>query len=641
MEYRRDIDGLRAVAVLPVVLFHLKSSWMPGGFVGVDIFFVISGYLITTVLLDELRRTGRFSIGRFYERRIRRIFPALFTVLLFSIVTALIIFLPADAKALGRSLLWTVFFSSNVLFSREAGYFDQPAATQPLLHTWSLAVEEQFYLLYPIFLFLVLRVGRRRFGAAIGTALVASFALSIWALDAYPVRTFYLAPTRAWELLIGAFLAAGVLPPLTSATAASALGAFGLGLIAVSLVTFSGAMSFPGAWALLPTAGAALVIHAGSTRQALTHRLLGVPVVVVVGLLSYSLYLWHWVAIVFTRYFLIRPIVDSERLLVFASSVAMAWASWRFVERPFRGSGGVGSRRAVFAGATAISVVTVAGAIALIASAGWPDRFTTEALRLAQSAEDKWPERNRCINTMCGVGAPGVAPTFLLWGDSHARAVAPLFDARAREVGTAGVVATWNGCPPLSAGARFDPGYDGCGGFNASILGQITKRNISTVFLHARWALYVEADRYKDEDGPIAALTPALRSSDNVSTFEALFEKTLADLEARHVRVVVIAGTPEVGINVPSALARSVARQPAPTIAPSRTEFWSRQRRTIELMARVAAVHGAQVVYPHELLCGQDSCDVIRDGQPLYTDEHHLGLHGLTYLRPLFDTLLP
>lgn len=641
MEYRRDIDGLRAVAVIPVVLFHLKGSWMPGGFVGVDIFFVISGYLITTVLLAELDETGRLSIARFYERRIRRIFPALFAVLGLSAVAAVLLFLPADLIAYARSLLWTAFFSSNMWFSTQGGYFTQPAATRPLLHTWSLAVEEQFYVLYPLFLVLVLRLGRRRFGAAIGAALLASLAMSIWAVDDHLKLSYFIAPTRAWELLIGAFLATGTLPAPRSAGLASGVGLMGLALIGLSLVWFNGSMPFPGAWALVPTVGAALVIYAGTNDQSLTHRLLGLAVVVGIGLLSYSLYLWHWVTIVFARYYVIRPLVDAERVLVLIASLGLAWLSWRFVERPFRGRAGVGTRTSVFAGAAVASGLVLAGAFALAHGTGLPQRFTPEALRLAAAENDYGPRFYRCMNSICSIGAEGAEPSFMLWGDSHARALVPLFEERAKEAGLAGFMASWNGCPPLLTLRRYEPGFESCTAFNNGVLDRIRTRHIRMVFLHARWALYVEGARYKDEDGEPAALSADLSTSDNAQIVETLLDQTLDTLQQAQVRVVLIAGTPEVGINVPSALARSDARPMPLALAPSASDFTARQGRALDIIRRVAGKHGVRVVYPHEPLCGDQGCDIIRDQHPLYMDADHLSLHALPYLRPLVSALLP
>jgi len=229
--YRPDIDGLRAVAVLPVVLFHARIAGFEGGFIGVDVFFVISGYLITGILLDDLRQE-RFSILRFYERRIRRIFPALFLVFFFCLVVAYVIFLPLAFENFAKSLLAATFFSSNVLFWFESGYFDAPSEFKPLLHTWSLAVEEQFYIFFPIFLFAVWRVARRHLKWITASILALSFLIGVWQVRVEPSGTFFVPPARIWELMLGALLAMGAVPRVGGAAVPQAAAVLGLGRIA-------------------------------------------------------------------------------------------------------------------------------------------------------------------------------------------------------------------------------------------------------------------------------------------------------------------------------------------------------------------------------------------------------------------------
>ncbi len=299
MKHRSDIDGLRAIAVIPVVLFHAGVRHVAGGFIGVDVFFVISGYLITTILLEDIRR-DRFSIAAFYQRRARRILPALFAVLLFASLAAYKLLLPNDAYEYGRSLLATLGFISNIAFSRQMGYFDAPAEMKPLLHTWSLAVEEQFYILYPLFLFLVTRYFRKRYAVAIGSVLALSLAYSIGRSDTQAATSFYLPTTRAWELLIGGLLAIQSLPKLRHQLSANLLGFFGLGLISYSVFAFSAATPFPGYHALFPCVGAALIIYSGMAVEPLVGRVLSAKPLVFVGLISYSLYLWHWISLLFS-----------------------------------------------------------------------------------------------------------------------------------------------------------------------------------------------------------------------------------------------------------------------------------------------------------------------------------------------------
>ena len=304
LRYRADIDGLRAIAVLPVVLFHFGFSTFAGGFVGVDVFFVISGFLITSLIVVEIDES-RFSIVRFYERRIRRIFPALFLVIIVTSIASAIILLPNDLKRYAKSVVAADWFFSNFEFWREAGYFDVDAHQKPLLHTWSLAVEEQFYLIFPPFLLLAARYLRRRYLLIIMPIFVLSLTFSIWAVYAKPSLAFYLTPSRMWEIMLGAWLAlipweAGkrFIPP----SGYGLLTLLGIGMIAYGVFTFSANTPFPGAMALLPCGGAALVIFGGQNHPSMVSRLLATGPLVFVGKISYSLYLWHWPLIVLAAY---------------------------------------------------------------------------------------------------------------------------------------------------------------------------------------------------------------------------------------------------------------------------------------------------------------------------------------------------
>ena len=287
--YRAEIDGLRAIAVVSVVLFHYGFG-IDGGYVGVDIFFVISGYLITGLITPRLI-AGTFSPLEFYERRCRRILPALTVVLIISSIAAFILFLPKDLAIYSRSLAATSLFSSNFLFWRQAGYFDTASITKPLLHTWSLAVEEQFYILFPPALFIVYRVFRRTAHMLILFALAISLAFSTWAVTRHPHAAFYLAPSRAWELLLGAVISLELAPRVARYVARTALSLIGLVAITVSIFLFDPTTPFPGLAAVLPCLGTALVIHAEREELTCVGRALSWRPVTLVGLLSYSLVL--------------------------------------------------------------------------------------------------------------------------------------------------------------------------------------------------------------------------------------------------------------------------------------------------------------------------------------------------------------
>ncbi len=632
--HRPDIDGLRAVAVVPVVLFHAQIAPWSGGFVGVDVFFVISGYLISRLILAEME-TGGFSPARFYERRVRRILPALFVVLLVASVAAYRLLLPDDTAAYGGSLLAALLFSSNVLFARQTGYFDQPAETKPLLHTWSLGVEEQFYLAYPLFLVLVGRYGRQRYALAIGSMLVLSFGWSLWSTTASPGPAFYLAPGRLWELLVGGFLATQVIPEIPNRRWAALLGLFGLAAIGYSLITFSSSTPFPGWHALIPVLGAASVIHSGAGAVSLVSRALSAAPLVFVGLISYSLYLWHWILLVFVRYFVIRPMTGLETTLAIAASVVLAILSWRFVERPFRGPQGIGSRSAVFAGALLGSLGL--GAFGLLATTtdGLPGRFSPETLRLLGGRNDVWARRAECVDRHCRIGDPGAEETFVLWGDSHAGAIAPAMEQAALAGRRAGLLISQNTCPPLHR-LTTDRDHQPCAAFADSALAVIDARPIRLVVLHARWGFYADGEPYRGEN----RLAPTARMGDNAAAFEPMLRTTLAALRTRRLEVVIVASVPDVGVRVPTALAQRSRSGSSAEIAPRYPDFMVRQAAAFGTLGRIAAEYGVRVVYPHEVLCDETRCAVERDGWALYTDGDHLSVHGATMLVPMLSGLL-
>ena len=510
--YRADVDGLRAVAIVPVLLFHANFAAFQGGFVGVDIFFVISGFLITGLIFPEVAQ-GRFSIRNFYERRVRRIFPALFAVLLFCTLVAAVLLLPGDFKSFGRSLLATTFFASNFFFYSESGYFDTDAHGKPLLHTWSLAVEEQYYILFPLFLLFFQRYLRGQQLLFTWLVVVVSLLLSVTLTPTQPEQSFYLAHTRAWELGLGALLALGAFPRAHRHVTRNAAALLGAALIVVAVTSYSGSVPFPGIAAAAPCVGAALIIWAGTGGPNVVGRLLQTKPFVAVGLVSYSLYLWHWPLLVFARYWTVRELTRLEAVAALAVAAIAASLSWRYVERPFRGKSGLLDRRTLFAVAAAVMAVTATAGAVVASRSGFPGRMDPVTTALAAGADDRrprdWTCGNRSIGAvrkhrLCRIGAASdLAPSFLVWGDSQARSLADAIgDVAARE-GRAGLLATRNGCAPLVGVARqHDSKTRGCPEFAAEVLKLVEgDASIRDVILVARWALYAEGTRYKSEHG--------------------------------------------------------------------------------------------------------------------------------------------
>jgi len=384
MEYRREIDGLRAFPVLPVILFHAGFPAFSGGFVGVDVFFVISGYLITSIILTEMQ-AGTFTIIGFYERRVRRILPALFFVMFACLPFAWLWMLPDDIKDFSKSLVAVSVFASNILFWRQSGYFETAVEVKPLLHTWSLAVEEQYYLLFPIFLLLTWRFGKRWIVGILIAVAIISLALAQWGSSNRPAATFFLLPTRGWELLIGVLIAFYLFGKRAEIKEAEnnrpneAVSLIGLLLITYAVFAFNKSTPFPSIYAVIPTIGTALVILFAHP-QTLVGNLLGSKGLVNIGLISYSAYLWHQPLFAFARHR--SDGEQSATLLLVLSCIALvlAYVSCKYIEKPFRNRGHI-NRRTLFV----LSLIASASLIAVGAYGYYKDGFID---RLTAATED-------------------------------------------------------------------------------------------------------------------------------------------------------------------------------------------------------------------------------------------------------------
>lgn len=433
--YRTDIDGLRAVAVLLVMGDHFRTH-LSGGYVGVDVFFVISGYLISAAILKEMGN-GTFSIVNFYERRIRRIFPALIVMLLGVCALSYRYLFPTELTDYARSLLAAMFSVSNFWFWHQAGYFDAPSAFKPLLHTWSLAVEEQFYIFFPIFLVLIRRFARRQLKAAILAFAALTFALAIFSVKRDATAAFFFSPLRAWELLIGTIVSQRYVPVIRSAIGRNAATLAGMLMILVPSLGYTASTPFPGLSALPPCLGAALIIAGGDTGTSLVGRLLSLRPVVFVGLISYSLYLWHWPVLVFQNIggmvAQLPPYDRRLKLAMFAISMVLGYLSWKFVETPFRkGPLRPGKRQLFVVNGIGVALVSALG-VGVLATNGLPSRFPPDALQAASyldytmkapfreglcfiGSDNSFADFNQ--STCLAEGAN--KPTVLLLGDSQA-----------------------------------------------------------------------------------------------------------------------------------------------------------------------------------------------------------------------------
>lgn len=637
--YRTDIDGLRAVAVLSVVLYHIGMPHFPGGYVGVDIFFVISGYLITRIVYTEAC-AGRFSFARFYERRARRLLPALFVMIAAGFVAAWFVSSPYDLDQYGLSATAALFFVANFHFKDAIDYFNPDAEYHPLLHTWSLAVEEQFYLIFPVLLILALRFNR--VALVVGAVAAISLAASVQFTKVDPDIAFYLVPFRAWELMAGAAIALGFTPALESRPAREAVAAAGLLMIAIAVGVFDDQTAFPGVAALLPAIGAALIIHAGGGGETLVGRGLSLRPMVFVGLISYSLYLWHWPILAFLRlYQASTEITPTQALPVLVLSMIVAALSWRYVEQPFRRPGKL-RRAQVFgwsaAGAAALGLVGLAAHL----TEGAPARTSPEYRLLAAGAQDVEPERFDCVARMperppCRIGPAGAPADLLLLGDSHAASIVGALRWAENGQGRAFWLAAHVACPPALGITVVGASREAtCATHTEAVIRWLEsgEGGVKRVLLAARWAFYfsgILSERNADKPFPlILEESPQPNRPDpaaNAGLLRSGLERTLERLRAAGIEVYVLGAIPEIGWNVPRKLAVANWRGAAPPQAPDLSAYDRRNGGANALLRSLSNRYDAHFVPVGQLFC-QPECALARLGRPLYVDADHLSSFG-------------
>jgi peptidoglycan/LPS O-acetylase OafA/YrhL len=610
-KYRPDIDGLRAMAVLPVVFFHLHVRYFNGGFVGVDIFFVISGYLITKLIWGEMEN-GDYSVTRFYVRRARRIFPALFFVSIVSAVLVVALCLPSEVKAFKESLIATALFVSNIYFYLTEDYFGRGAASLTLLHTWSLSVEEQFYIIFPFVLLAIHRYLTKLYRGAMFALFFISLAGSIWLSYSNPPAGFYLLHSRAWELLLGSLLAVGAIPPIKNRLLAEVAAPIGVVLIAISVHYYSALMPFPGAAALVPCLGAALIIHSGAQSQTLTAKLLALWPARFIGLISYSLYLWHWPVIVISDFlYFRRPHEFLFQIEMFALMVALATVSWHFVEKPFR--------RQPYRLGTNATLATTAAAMGVLVAVGFfsgmmnsrlltipasaerilavldyvPDQqMRTGVCMLAQkSADFSLFDQSKCL------GLSSTKKDYLLIGDSHAAALWAGLAAANPDLNV--LQATASGCKPIIGG----DGAKRCTDVMRFVFEEfLPAHHVDTIVLNARWKL-------EDVGGAIATAKALQAFADRVVVFGPIVEYQHA---------------------LPRTVVLSQIRNDASLI-----DFDRLETQQIVDAALASGLQGAGISYfsVYRAICPDAKCHVLADdGLPMQFDYGHLTLGGSTWV---------
>ncbi|ARP68113.1 MULTISPECIES: acyltransferase family protein [Mesorhizobium] len=640
MKYRADISGLRAVAVVPVVLYHAGFSAVSGGFVGVDVFFVISGFLITSDIIERTDR-GEFSLLDFYHRRVRRIFPALFAMLAACFAMGWFVLPPGEFIGFGNSAIAAAISASNFFFYVNTNYFTEAATSLPLLHTWSLAVEEQFYFLWPLVVILMMR-WLRPWAAVIVAALgiISITAAQHW-LQSDPPFVFYMLPTRAWELLTGGLIALPAAKAMRpTRTIAELLAASGLALITASLFLLNQDTPFPGLYALAPCIGAALIIAAGFHRDTMVSKALSIKPAAFIGLTSYSLYLWHWPLLVFAGIYRNRELFVSERVAVVLAALLASALSWRFVERPFR-------RRATGWKWMVPTAGTMAGvcclSLAIIYSSGFPSRGPDDGPSVqALRAERAKFESSSCLQRgglipktgECILGFGNIAPRVVLWGDSQAAHLASALDEAARTTGVRVRQITKAGCAPFPDMTMLpaSPLRADCPAFNASALQSVlADPNITLVILAGRWNAYSgRGGSFLSTDGS----WPSQETSN--ANFTSAIEQTAASLAAHGIKTAVVGPTPEPSIDVLTCLVRAdFMKGDAPCSTMPAEMSWQNNRMLADLLPRTV-----QFIPIVPALCGQQNCPLRSGEDVFYLDAIHLSPASRHILAPIFAKLI-
>ncbi len=661
-KYRPDIDGLRAVAVLAVVAFHAFPRWMPGGFVGVDIFFVISGYLISTILLENLAR-DTFSFTTFYMRRIRRIFPALAVVLATCFVAGWLVLFADEFRQLGKHMAGGAGFVANILLWKEAGYFDTTSELKPLLHLWSLGIGGQFYLLWPLLLWLV---WKRKFNllTVIALLLAASFSANLYRIDRNPVATFYAPHTRFWELLAGALLAWLVVhrgsmaetfrrtcdrllarlvyreaPVNDGRTLENVLSFAGFALLVFGFWKITKATPFPGAWAAVPVAGAFLLIAAGR-RAWLNRVVLGNRVAVFFGLISFPLYLWHWPLLAFARIIEGGTPARSVRIAAVLAAIVLAWLTWRFIEHPLR-FGGHGKAKAV---ALAVVVATLGCAgYTTYSKGGFPDRAAHQPFLIAQPDwfMENWERYDDFCKQLfftdefsanyCRITPNQPNPTIVLIGDSMAWHFFHGLDKFAQQHNVGVLALNQSGCAASLGFIWRQQQHE-----NKALCPPVTNKALelalnnpsvkTIVFGHAPY-YWLDPETHFLHGAPSEHSDAAY-----ARVIQDTLRRTFSALLAKGKHVVYIANNLRFSFDPRTDCIARRFRPPKRTVCAEPREEWLAHGGDARLRA---AIEGVLDEFPQvrrfdlaSAICDEEHCWTMKDGKLLYRDTNHLSNDG-------------
>lgn len=633
-----EIQGLRAISVIAVILFHLGVGLLPGGYVGVDIFFVISGFVITKMIVGEQER-GTFSIARFYKNRVVRLLPNLFLMIAASVVISYLVLKPYDFLQYAKSLQFSAIYLTNMVFARQQGYFDLSGDVKPLLHTWSLSIEEQFYLVFPVLLILLYRLKSHRIGVLVLIALASLWVRFDYILQQLPSEEFFSFAGRVWEFVVGALVALMPVALKDRLSGNEALSLAGLALVVASLLLLDEGLPYSGLLLLVPCLATALLIACGSGTRA-GHWLSG-KALVFIGGLSYSLYLWHWPLIVWFHNMDLGLGRIAETTLLLVATVLASYLAWRYVEEPFRNHREKFSGRVVAGMTLTFAAFCIAAGSYIYAQRGMEERFPAWVeveknvaafdFETATGTQPDYPagcgigdEPNSADPRYCSFGTPGAKERFLLLGDSHARASYPAFKAAAEDKHVAGVMAIFAGCPPLFGVHSYDGAKDICAKtFDERVGKLIAGGGFSKVFLVAHWSLYSEG---KPNGRPSHLVSDAETVSHDAASSKRVMAQHLRDTIARinqqGIAVVIMHSVP--------ILPKMVQDLPVGYTQPEARAV--EQNRFMTDFVREWKGEGLAVLDPTPIFCSAGTCRTRDDGLVLYTDNNHVSPAGAARL---------
>ena len=639
MSYRIELDGVRGLTILGIVMFHLGFPSLAGGFVVIDVFFVLSGYLICGQAYLKLL-DGSFSATDFFARRIRRLAPAYGVCFLVVAVLANAFFLRSELQMVAENLLGAITFTNNFNLMGSAGYFAGPNTENPFLHTWSLSIEEQFYIVMPLLILLFMR-NARAFIWVLGVVFAVSLALNLFTTDEIYTKDerYFSTLYRIWAVAAGglAFLMIhhGLVPRRIKG-----LAFVGALMILVPIFVFDSSYLYPGWITILPVGGTFLMLFYGDPNQSLTGRAFAVRPMVYLGKITYGTYLWHWPLIVAVIYYGTH-MTDVIRTVIMIVSFVLGAMSYHFIETPFRAVSikNKGKLFVFFAVQTALLLAVVFYLFQQSDKAEDGEAPRLTALKeQVNKAHDLWDEcwGQVTADTFCRMGVDKEVPDFFLWGDSMANSAVPAFDAYGRARGEAGRLATAPGCAPIDGGA---PDVD-CLKVNEAVLDYIEDLDPMDVFLFSSWSYLAEG---KGHFGTVPGQVPMLlddgtTASDNFSEFMKRFEMTLERISPRH-NIVIIQSFPKYQTSIPKAMLRHL-RFGAQLPVETRGNYDARETRTNDALATLALKYGATLLSPQDVLCETGTCIYEMDGLSLYFDSLHLSEKGNDILlEMLFDTM--